>query len=318
MGYRMPAEWEAVEAVWMSWPVREELWRDHPRVEVERHLVDLAALIARFTTVRVCVEADKLARVSALLPEAEVFAIATDDVWCRDHGPTFLKNLATGEVATVDWAFNAWGGKFPYEKDAQVARKIAEALGIRSFVSELVCEGGALESNGAGKVLTTASVLLNENRNPGTAGWSQEKVTCELQKQLGISEVIWLRAGLENDDTDGHIDMVARFVGENEVLVVEPVTEILAENVSRLQAAGLQVTTMPAVGDFADGIDGSYANFLIVNQGVIVPQYNLVTDQQALKIIQSSFPNHEVVGFDCSLLGHEGGAVHCLTQGQWR
>lgn len=315
LGYNMPPEWNPVEAIWLSWPVAPHLWREVPRAEVERVFAELVRAIAHFSEVRVCVEASQGERVSAILGEAAtVFAIETDDVWCRDHGPTFLTNSETGEVALVDWTYNAWGGKFAYAKDAQVARGIGEAEGVTLFPSELVCEGGALESDGQ-RVLTTESVLLNPNRNPS---WTRERVTQELSEMLGVESVIWLPAGLENDDTDGHIDMVARFVAPGEVLAVEPVTPSLVENARLLEAAGLQVKFLPFVGQFAPGVDGSYANFLIVNDGVIVPQYGLPQDAEACAIVQGAFPEHEIVPFDCSLLGLEGGGIHCLTQGQFR
>lgn len=312
--FMMPAEWSPTEAVWLSWPVAPHLWAGVERGVVEGEFVKLAEVIGRFAKVRVSVCQEERDRVAALLKKAEVFAIATDDVWCRDHGPTFLKSPTTGEVALVDWIYNAWGGKFAFEKDAQVASSIGGKLGLRTFASQLVCEGGALESNGAGRILTTESVLLNPNRNPD---WCKEEVTAELLQQLGAKEIVWLRAGLDNDDTDGHIDMVARFVAEGKVLAVEPATKNLVDNWQRLEEAGLEVYSLPYVGEIADGIDGSYANFLIANHGVIAPQYGLATDRQALEIIAQAFPDKEVVGFDCRILGLEGGGAHCLTQGQW-
>lgn len=311
----LPAEWEMVEAVWMGWPIAEGLWKEYDREIVEQDFRMLTEVISRFAPVRYCVEAAELDRVSAIIPEAEGYPIATDDVWCRDYGATFVKDRCSGAVRAVDWTFNAWGGKFRHSKDAAVVSKICEALGIPRVASRLTCEGGALDSNGAGRLLTTESVLLNLNRN---GGWSREEVTCELEAMLGIDEVIWLEAGLENDDTDGHVDMVARFVGEEEVLVVEPQTEALRNNWRQLGNAGLSVEGLPFVGEFAPGVDGSYANFLMVNQGVVVPQYQLASDREALAIIRNAFPKHEVVGYDCTLLGLEGGGVHCLTQGQWR
>lgn len=311
----MPPEWSPVEAIWLSWPVAPHLWAGVPRAQIEEVFTQLAKAIARFSEVRVCVQASEGERVSALLGEtATVFAIETDDVWCRDHGPTFLTNSHTGEVALVDWVYNAWGGKFAYAKDSQVARCIGEAEGVTLFPSKLVCEGGALESDGR-RILTTESVLLNPNRNPS---WTKDQITHELCEKLGVGEVLWLPAGLEKDDTDGHIDMVARFVAPGEVLAVEPVTPSLAENARLLEAAGLQVQFLPFVGQFAPGVDGSYANFLIVNQGVLVPQYGLPQDAEACAILQRAFSEHEVVPFDCSLLGLEGGGIHCLTQGQFR
>ncbi|MBK1835267.1 agmatine deiminase family protein [Roseibacillus ishigakijimensis] len=311
----MPAEWSPVEAIWLSWPVAPQLWGGIARAEVEAEFARLVAVIARFAQVRLCVQLDQRERVVELVPQAEVFAIATDDVWCRDHGPTFLRHPRTGAVAMVDWRYNAWGGKFPFEKDNRVPAAIAALQQIPRSVSSLVCEGGALESNGAGRILTTESVLLNGNRNPD---WDREAVATELKAQLGAVEILWLRAGLEHDDTDGHIDMVARFVSEDAVLAVEPASETLRDNWKRLEAAGLQVRALPYVGEIAEGIEGSYANFLIVNEGVVVPQYGLAGDAEALAVVAEAFPGKEVVGFDCRLLGREGGAVHCLTQGQWR
>ncbi|WP_377047634.1 agmatine deiminase family protein [Roseibacillus persicicus] len=312
--FMMPAEWSPTEAVWLSWPVAPHLWEGVEREIVENEFVRLAEVIGRFATVRISVCQEERDRVASLLKNAEVFAIATDDVWCRDHGPTFLKSPKTGEVALVDWTYNAWGGKFAYEKDARVASAIGAQLALRTFASKLVCEGGALESNGAGRILTTESVLLNPNRNPD---WSKEEVSAELLAKLGAHEVIWLRAGLENDDTDGHVDMVARFVGEQKVLAVESATSNLVDNWQKLEDAGLEVVALPFVGEIAEGIEGSYANFLIVNDGVVAPQYGLSTDSQALEIISRAFPEKQVVGFDCRILGLEGGGAHCLTQGQW-
>lgn len=315
LGYVMPPEWNPVEAIWLSWPVAPHLWADVARPQVEQVFAELVTAIARFSEVRVCVQASEGERVSALLGEAAtVFAIETDDVWCRDHGPTFLKNAESGEIALVDWVYNAWGGKFAYAKDAQVASSIGEAEGVTVFHSKLICEGGALESDGR-QVLTTESVLLNPNRNPS---WSKESITQELTAMLGVEEVIWLPAGLENDDTDGHIDMVARFVAPGAALAVEPVTPSLTANARLLEAAGLQVSFLPFVGEFSPGVDGSYANFLIVNEGILVPQYRLPQDVEACAIIQGAFPDHEIVPFDCSVLGLEGGGIHCLTQGQFR
>ena len=316
LGYSTPPEWASVEAIWLSWPVEPNLWKQIPREEVEAAFSSLVASIARFAEVRLCVAPTEAERVSEQLGEnAEIFAIETDDVWCRDHGPTFLINQESADVAFVDWNYNGWGGKFPCEKDALAAQVIGEAEGALAFSSKLTCEGGAIEGDGAGRVLTTESVLLNPNRNPD---WTKEQVTSELCEMLGAEEVIWLSAGLDNDDTDGHIDMVARFVGPGKVLAVEPSNEGLRENVRRMEAAGLEVGYLPTVGEFSTGVDGSYANFLIVNDGVIVPQYGLPQDEQALLILQEAFSEKEIIPQDCRIIGLEGGGVHCLTQGLFR
>ncbi|MDP0489763.1 MAG: agmatine deiminase family protein [Verrucomicrobiota bacterium JB023] len=318
-GYRTPPEWARVDGIWMSWPVADQLWESVPRQELESVFADLVALISRFAEVRLCVRENQRAHVEEQFAAAgaqnyQIFGISTDDVWCRDHGATFLKHKDTGTPAVIDWIYNGWGGKFSHQLDSQVARRMAESWGLRRFQVPLVCEGGAIEVDGEGLCMTTESVLLNPNRNPNL---KKGKVEQLLIESLGVDKVLWLKGGLPHDDTDGHADMVARFTKPGHVLAVEKSTETLGENAERLEAAGLEVRYLPDAGEVTEGVSGSYANFLIVNGAVIVPQYGKSTDEKALEIIRAEFPSHEVVGFDCSVLGLEGGGIHCLTQGQF-
>ncbi|MEM9080111.1 MAG: agmatine deiminase family protein, partial [Verrucomicrobiota bacterium] len=281
------------------------LWGGIEREEVDGVLVKLVELVGRFAEVKMCGVKEGLEEL--LEGRAEVLGIETDDVWCRDHGATFVRE--GDELVAVDWLYNGWGGKFEHGKDARVADVMAEVLGVRRVGAELVCEGGAVESNGAGVVMTTESVLLNRNRN---GGWSKAGVERGLGELLGAERVVWLERGLVNDDTDGHIDMVARFVSEMKVLMVEGV-----EGRGVIEGAGFEVEMLPGPVEVAEGVEGSYANFLIVNGGVIVPQFGRADDERALEVLEGCFPEKEVVGFDCSVVGLEGGGVHCLTQGQW-
>ena len=313
LGYQIPCEWTPTKKVWLTWPSEGGLWPDVSRESLEQAFSALAQVIARFAEVGICVAERDVQRVERLVPTASLLITENDDVWCRDHGPTFLKNSKTGAVAAVDWVYNGWGGKYPFEKDAQIARRIVKHEGLPCFSSSLVCEGGALESNGVGTILTTESVLLNLNRN---ANWSREEIERELKVMSGVERVVWLPGGLEKDDTDGHIDMVARFLSENLVLALEPVTETLQNNWRRLEEAGFEVKALPFAGEITPGVEGSYANFLIVNNGILVPQYGLPSDAEVLNLV-ASLSEKEVVGVDCRLFGLEGGGLHCLTQGQW-
>jgi agmatine deiminase len=257
-----------------------------------------------------------------------LFPHPTNDVWCRDHGPTFVRHPETGERAMVDWTFNAWGGKFPpWDLDDAVPAHVAESLGMRRFPRDFVCEGGAIEVDGAGRVLTTESVLVNPNRNPG---WGRKDVERELRTCLGVADVLWLPSGLEGDDTDGHIDTLARFVGPGRVLAAvsldpaDPDHAVLARNRACLVEAGLDVVDLPQpalipapAGWREDRLPATYANFLLVNGAVWVPTYGPArADDTACGVIADCFPDRQIVRFDCREILLEGGALHCLTQQQ--
>ena len=223
-GFSMPPEWSPQEAVWLSWPVEDPRhWGGAKREMIWAKFAEIAAAISRFEPVRINAPgADHAAiaaacnRAKAVPERVQLFDHPHNDVWCRDHGPIFVKHATTGEVAVTDWEFNAWGGKFPpWDLDNAIPGRIAASLGKRCFKGGMILEGGAIEINGAGQLLTTEAVLLNPNRNPDL---SREEIEQLLRDGLGVSEILWLKQGIEGDDTDGHIDDLARFIDPQTIL----------------------------------------------------------------------------------------------------
>ncbi|MEX1049567.1 MAG: agmatine deiminase family protein, partial [Akkermansiaceae bacterium] len=223
-GFSMPPEWSPQEAVWLSWPVDDPRhWGGAKQEMIHAKFAEIAAAISRFEPVRINAPKAAHAAITAAcnharaVPErVELFDHPHNDVWCRDHGPIFVKHRESGEVAVTDWEFNAWGGKFPpWDADNTIPRRVAEALGMKCFEGGMILEGGAIEINGAGQLLTTEAVLLNPNRNPRLGRGEIEQ---NLRDGLGVSEILWLKQGIEGDDTDGHIDDLARFIDPQTVL----------------------------------------------------------------------------------------------------
>lgn len=335
LGYRFPAEWEPQEAVWFAWPTRTDLWGER-NVKVKEQLAALYVLAARFQKVRVLCPAAVQPKLAELMARAgdhstvELFDYETDDVWCRDFGPLFLLSEDGRSACLTDWQYNAWGNKFPLQsKDNCASAWMAEKLGLRRFAFDTVLEGGAIESNGAGQILTTEVVLLNPNRNGDT---TKEGIGSRLAAGLGIDEVLWLKDGLVGDDTDGHIDNLARFFKVDGILIAETSTEMdenveaLQENTRRIQAfttsegrpfASVQLPLPDPIMADGEPLAASYMNYLVLNGAVLVPTYGQPSrDAQALEIIGDCFPGREIVGFDCSDIIHEGGAIHCMSQHQ--
>ncbi len=333
---RWPAEWERQDAVWISWPHREDLWQGGLSELLERY-VQLAAAIAPHAQVRINAAERLHPGIRTCLERGGVnnfclYNHPTNDVWCRDHGPIFTQRQ-DGSLQVADWQFNAWGGKFePWDLDNGIPACIAESLSLPRLESRMVLEGGAIEGNGEGLLLTTEAVLLNPNRNPGL---DKAAVEAELRRMLGVKEIFWLGQGIEGDDTDGHIDDMVRFVNaEAAVSIVEPDPHSphyrnLAENNERLQdlrtPAGHRVEIIPlpmpeplVAQDWRlEQLPASYANFLICNNAVIVPVFmQEKNDDRALGILRECFPGKRVVGIDARRLVIEGGAIHCITQQQ--
>jgi agmatine deiminase len=335
LGLRFPAEWEPQAAVWFAWPVRDDLW---PGVlpQVRNQLAALYVLAARFQAVCVlcpqAAQADLQARMARVgdATRVRLYDYETDDVWCRDYGPLFLLNDDRSQLCVADWAYNAWGNKFPRQQKDNVAPAwIAKQLGLRRFAFETVLEGGAIESNGAGQVLSTEVVLLNPNRN---GVLTREQITARLVAGLAIDQVLWLHDGLVGDDTDGHIDNLARFFKPDGILLAE-VTDprdanyaALSENAHRVQqfrtpdGAPFESVALPLPDPiYVDGerLAASYLNYLVLNGAVLVPTYaQPQRDAQALAIIGECYPDREIVGFDCCDIVREGGAIHCMSQHQ--
>lgn len=337
----MPPEWSPQEAVWLSWPVEDPRhWGGAKRETIWAKFAEIAAAISRFEPVRINAPgADHTAIVTACnrakaVPErVELFDHPHNDVWCRDHGPIFVRHSTTAEVAVSDWEFNAWGGKFPpWNLDNTIPSQVAAALGMRAFKGGMILEGGAIEINGAGQLLTTEAVLLNPNRNPLL---SREEIEQLLRDGLGVSEILWLKQGIKGDDTDGHIDDLARFVNSQTILAcIDPNTtspnhSILQDNLSRLRSflgpneRAFDVLEIPlpesceVPGWRLPVLPASYVNFLIVNGGVLVPTFRQKkNDDRALGMIRELFANREVIGVDCLDLVEEGGTLHCISQQQ--
>ena len=351
-GFRMPAEFEPQAGVWMLWPERPDNWRGGGK-PAQRAFCAVAEAIARFEPVTMCVSAAQYQNARARLPEhIRVVEMSANDAWVRDCGPTFLVNDA-GELRAVDWEFNAWGGLvdglyFPWDKDDQVAQKICELAGADSYRTDgFVLEGGSIHVDGEGTVLTTEMCLLSRGRNPGM---SREEIERKLCDYLGCEKVLWIRDGIDPDETNGHIDDVACFIRPGEVACIwtddedNPFYEAAHAAYETLSnatdAKGRQLRvhklTMPKEPvymtqeevDAIDVVEGtiprttedvciaSYMNFLIGNDFVLVPQYDDEYDEKALQQVQEMFPEREVVGVPTREVVYGGGNIHCITQQQ--
>lgn len=337
----MPAEWSPQEAVWLSWPVDDPRhWGGAKRDLIWSKFAEIAAAISRHEPVRINAPgADHAAiaaacnRAKAVPERLQLFDHPHNDVWCRDHGPIFVKHRGTGETAVTNWGFNAWGGKFPpWDLDDAIPGKIAATLGKRVFEGGMILEGGGIEVNGAGQLLTTEAVLLNPNRNPHL---TKTEIEQRLRDGLGVSEILWLKQGIEGDDTDGHIDDLVRFTDERTLLAcverdpTSPNRQVLADNLARLRSfqgpngRPFEVVEIPlpeaceVAGWRLPVLPASYVNFLIVNGGVLVPTFRQAkNDDRALGMIREMFPGREITGIDCLDLVEEGGTLHCISQQQ--
>lgn len=337
--YRLPAEFEPQEAIWLSWPTNKESCpKTYSRLQDK--FGEIAASVSRYERVRI--NAPMLAHMNIRLSiadnegdlsQVDIYENATNDVWCRDHGPIFIKHKETGKVAITDWEFNAWGGKFPpFDLDNGIPEKAAAALKMDRFSSKMILEGGAIESNGKGVLITTEAVLLNKNRN---AGMSKADVEKELKAMLGVETVFWLKNGIAGDDTDGHIDDMVRFVRDDAVICMietketDPNFKVLKENRERLNdlrtTSGERVEVieieMPQAIEVKDWrlsrLPASYANFLIVNNAVLVPMFgHKKKDPAAEDKIAECFPGREIISVACKDLIMEGGALHCIAMHQ--
>lgn len=334
LGYRMPAEWEPHAGTWLSWPRREGIsFPDAFDQVMPTFRAMVAALIeSEPVCINVCNGAHE-AEARAVLERLDFaritfFEIPTNEPWCRDHGPIFLTRREEPRLGIVDWGLNAWGGKYPpFDLDDAVPTRIAQTLGLPVWQGGMILEGGSIEVNGEGALLTTESCLLNPNRNPELTRAQIEK---RLRANLGVSDIFWLAAGTEGDDTDGHIDNLARFVDENTVVCVvkkDPASANYAplqENLRRLreiriggEALTIHPLPLPAKMEREDLVlPASYANFYIANNCVLVPVFQDPNDALAVELIGKLFPHRRIVPIDCRELIWGLGAFHCLTQQQ--
>lgn len=334
-GYYFPAEFAPHTATWLSWPHKEASWPGKIHTIFPYYAQFVKALA---DSERVCINVkDEQMKTFALghlekagvnLAQVEFFFHPTNDAWCRDHGPAFLINPnAAQKKVIVDWDYNAWGGKYPpYDLDDVIPTLIAKHYNIPVYYPGIIMEGGSVEFNGAGTVMTSTACLLNPNRNPQL---NQQQIEQYLMAYYGMQQVLWVDEGIVGDDTDGHIDDTVRFVNADTVITVIEENKqdenygLLQHNLKQLQqmrllnGKQLNIVELP-MPDYIeyDGqrLPASYANFYIANQSVIVPTFRGSKDDKALQIIQSCFPDREVIGIDSTEIIWGLGSFHCLSQ----
>jgi agmatine deiminase len=317
----MPAEWAPHERTIMGWPCRRELWGDQLGHAKADYAATANAVAAFEPLTMVCATAQDAAEArAALTGDVEVVELAIDDSWLRDSGPIFVLD---GEArrAGVHFGFNSWGEKFtPYAGDAAVGRLLIDRLGDRRYDAPFVLEGGSVAVDGEGTLLTTEQCLLHRNRNPTMTREAIEHGLCDF---LGAERVVWLGQGLAEDkDTDGHVDLIAAFTRPGEVLMQStppgtPSSERMADNHSRLVAAGLEVVDFPILPTLEVGgeqVAVGHLNFYLCNGAAIVPVAGVPSDAEALERIGAAYPDREVVGVPGGVIAFGGGGPHCITQ----
>lgn len=333
----MPAEWEAHAGTWFTWPRPEGIsfpgkYETVPPVYAEliRHLVTVEDVHINVWHAEMEQWVRGLLRENRTpLERVHFHHFPAYEPWCRDHGPIFLVRDQNGkrERAVVDWGYNAWGGKYPpFDLDDAVPQHVAKLRGLPLFSPGIVMEGGSIEVNGRGTLLTTEACLLNPNRNPHL---NKAQIEQYLRDFLGVTNILWLGDGIVGDDTDGHIDDLTRFVNPTTAVTVveeDPQDvnhEILQDNLQRLRGLKdqdgkpLRIVELPMPGVIEhDGqrLPASYANFYIANQIVLVPTYRAANDAKALEILQREFPDRRVMGVDSSELIWGLGSFHCISQ----
>ena len=318
---RLPAEWEPQRSVWLIWPGNPTTWPQH-RKQVQVDHAFLVSVCARFQSVDlICCSAWRsecerfLQAAQANFEKITFHDWPVNDAWIRDTGPVFLRG--DQGLQAVDLPFNAWGGKFAeWTEDDQIARRVSEHRKIPYRRFPMFGEGGGLESNGEGTLLVTESVWMNPNRNPGL---SKKEIEDAFRTYLGAGKIIWLKAGMSSDDTDGHVDTLARFVRPNTVILPsphpqDPDSAQLFENRQRL-GKRFQVIELPHPN--LPNQPASYLNAVFVNGAVLVPAYGVEEDQEALAGYRSTFPDRECIGVPSSTFLKESGALHCLTLNEW-
>src|SRR5438874_4936411 len=314
----MPAEWEPHAATWLSWPRREGI--SFPD-SFDRVMPPLRAMVeALIESDHVCINVCNGAHeaeareVFGRLPMDRIsfHVLPTNEPWCRDHGPIFLTRDLDPKLAAVDWDYNAWGNKYPpFDLDEVVPSRVAEFLGLPVFYPRMILEGGSIDGNGADALLTTESCLLNKNRNPNLSRQAIEK---RLRDFLGVSDILWLGDdGIAGDDTDGHIDDLARFVSERTIVAVveedrdDENYQLLQKNLACLRQMkigkdSIEMLTLPMPKKIMREelrLPASYANFYIANSCVLVPTFADSADELALSVLRECFPHRRVIGIDC-------------------
>jgi len=335
LGYYFPAEFGPHRATWLSWPHKEASWPG----KIETIFSPYSRFIKELTAEEeVCINVKDAAMESFAIKHLDsagvdmgrvhFFLHPTNDAWCRDHGPAFLINPAADrKKIIVDWNYNAWGNKYPpFELDDVIPTLIGKALGLPVYHPGIIMEGGSVDFNGKGTLITSTCCLLNKNRNPHL---SQAEIETCLMDFYGVEQVLWVKEGIVGDDTDGHIDDTVRFVNEDTVITVieenrqDPNYGLLQENLSDLKkmrllsGKQLNIVELPMPEDVIyedQRLPASYANFYIANGSVIVPTFRSPRDETALRIIESCFPSRRIVGIDSTDIIWGLGSFHCLSQ----
>jgi agmatine deiminase len=344
LGFRFPAEFERQKAMWLSWPHKEASWPGKMHAIYDPYCEFILSIASHQ---KVCINVNDLTmenfakykilhskhglvidNIDDLMENITFYNHPTNDAWCRDHGPAFIVNDEKKEKAIIDWGYNAWGNKYPpYDLDDNIPTLVGHELGYHVFYPEIVMEGGSVDFNGNGTVLTTTACLLNKNRNPHL---TQAEIEKYLIDYYGQEQILWLGDGIVGDDTDGHIDDITRFVNEDTVVTVveddkaDDNYQLLKENTEALSKMRLQngkqlnivELPMPHAVVYEDQrLPASYANFYISNEKVIVPIFNdKKNDQKALDILELCFPDRKVIGIDSTDLVWGLGSFHCLSQ----
>jgi len=338
LGYSMPAEWEPHSDTWLAWPHNLETWNEYDLHEIEKVFIEIIRNLIDGERISILISDEVYKyKISTMLHREKVSTdsvrfhiIPTDDAWARDFGPNFLaRETPIGrQIAVNRWRFNAWGEKYPWEKDNQAQREIVREVKLPWFDPGIVLEGGAIDVNGKGVCMTTTSCLLNPNRNGDI---SQKKIEGYLKDYIGAHKVIWINAGIEGDDTDGHIDNLARFINPTTIAYVSE-EDKNDDNYSRLKSIpetlknatdhdgkpfSLVALPMPVpIRHGATRLPASYANFYIGNRSVLVPSFHQKKDETAINILKPYFPRKKIIPIDSRILVQGQGGIHCITQQQ--
>ncbi len=335
LGYHFPAEWEKHRATWLSYPHEDSFSWPGTLSKIYPFYNQFIRELSKGEEVCINIRSDvfrdqvskDLEKAGVSMDKISFYLHPTNDAWCRDHGPAFVINSkAEAKKAVVSWKYNAWGDKYAYDLDEQIPGLIAEKLDLPVFYPGIVMEGGAVEFNGQGSLITTTACLLNENRNPNL---NQDQIEEYLRNYYGVEQVLWLKDGIDGDDTNGHIDDITRFFREDAVVTVvennrqdsnyKPLQENLRMLKSMRLINGKQMDIaelpMPKPVIFEDQrLPASYANFYISNHSVIVPLYRCKEDDRAMRVLEECFRDREIIGIDSVEIIWGLGSFHCLSQ----
>ncbi len=331
-GYRMPAEWERHKATWLTWPHDEAHWT-HKFEKIPPIWARMVKELSAGEEVHILVHdagveavaRNEMERTGVEWERVTLHRVPSNFSWARDHGPIFVKNTK-GQKLILHFRYNAWGGKWPHEKDEEIPAHVSRITGIEALKVPMVLEGGSIDVNGKGSVLTTESCLLHPNRNPHlTKGQIEER----LRQYLGVTNVLWLGEGIAGDDTNGHVDDLARFVAPDTVVTIIEVNaadenyKALKENLSRLERMTdqdgnrlkIHALPLPAPVTFqGHRLPASYANFYIGNGVILLPVFGDPNDVMAVEVLQEAFPRRKIVPIDARDLVWGLGMFHCVTQ----